>query len=349
MYKININWRESILNLIELSMKKVIITLLLLMIGIVVFPVFLPKSTHEEVEYIYEANPKKVYDYFNNLKKMSQWFGWCGNEPHIEAKFSAPAEGVGAYFKWNHENGEGGSVSITDAKENQFVGYNLVFGEEKANTSEAIFQVLDDGKVKVIWTFDTPEVSYPFQVYAFLMRRSIKKNLQNGLEKLEALLLKEQAENPENQNANEVKEVSQPAQKLFGIMQSTSAGDDTEYRTAVGETLGLIESYLIDENAVSPTQINGEVVYFLKRNPTENTFVAGVFTDANVPAQEGMQYVEIPTYKCLTITAKNSPEEIRKAYQALEKYAQENSRYLLSNSWQIIRGEQVQIFIPLGQ
>lgn len=59
-------------------MKKVIILLLVVMIGIVIFPVFLPKSTHEEAEYIYEANPKKVYDYFNNLKKNVAvvWLEW---------------------------------------------------------------------------------------------------------------------------------------------------------------------------------------------------------------------------------------------------------------------------------
>ncbi|MCK0205345.1 GyrI-like domain-containing protein [Ornithobacterium rhinotracheale] len=330
-------------------MKKVIILLLVVMIGIVIFPVFLPKSTHEEAEYIYEANPKKVYDYFNNLKKMSQWFGWTGDDIETNAQFSTPAEGVGAYFKWSHENGEGGSVTITDAKENQFVGYNLSFGEEKGNTSEAIFQVLDDGKVKVIWTFDSAEVSYPFQVYAFFMRRSIKKNLQEGLEKLDELIKKEQAENGGYVQARAIREVREPAHKLFGVMQTTDANDESEYRTAVGEALGLVESYLIDENSVSPTQINGDVVYFLKRNASENNFVAGFFTEANVPQKEGMQYVEIPAYKCLTITVNNNTEDIKKAYQDLEKYAQEKGFYTLQSSWQIIREDQVQIYIPLGQ
>ncbi|UOH77433.1 hypothetical protein MT996_09460 [Ornithobacterium rhinotracheale] len=330
-------------------MKKVIVILLVVMVGVVVFPVFLPKTTHEEAEFIYDADTKVVYNYFNNLKKMSQWFGWSGSDTETNTKFSTPAEGVGAYFKWAREEGKGGVVTVTDAKENQFVGYNLSFGDEKGNTSEAIFQTLDDGKVKVIWTFDTAEVSYPFQVYAFFMRRSIQKNLQNGLERLNTLTQKEQAQHGGKLAASAVQEVNQPAHKLFGVMQTTSANDESEYRTAVGEALGMVESYLIDENSVSPTQINGDVVYFLKRDAQENNFVAGFFTEASVPQKEGMQYVDIPAYKCLTTAVNNNPEDIKKAYQDLEKYAKDKGLYTLQSSWQIIREDQVQIYIPLGQ
>ncbi|MRJ09876.1 hypothetical protein EDL98_02065 [Ornithobacterium rhinotracheale] len=326
-------------------MKKVIVILLIMMVGIMIFPVFLPKTTHEEAEFIYDADVKVVYNYFNNLKKMSQWFGWSGNDTESDVKFSTPAEGVGAYFKWSHTDGEDSTVSITDAKENQFVGYNLSFGEERGNTSEAIFQALDDGKVKVIWTFDTAEASYPFQIYAFFMRHSIKKNLQEGLERLEAVIQKEKSEHG-GLSASAVQEVSQPMHKLFGVMQTTSANDESEYRTAVGEALGMVESYLIDENSVSPTQINGDVVYFLKRNSQENTFVAGFFTEANVTQKEGMQYVEIPAYKCLTTTVNNNPEDIKKAYQELKKYAEDKGLYTLENSWQIIKEDKVQIYIP---
>lgn len=327
-------------------MKRVIVILLVLMVGIIIFPVFLPKTTHQEAEYIYDADAKQVYDYFNNLKKMSQWFGWSGSDIEPHAKFSTPAEGVGASFKWNRDGGKGGAISITDAKENQFVGYNLSFGETEGNTSEAIFQALDDGKVKVIWTFDTAEVSYPFQIYAFFMRRSIKKNLQQGLEKLNDLLQKEKAKHS-NTSAQAVQEVSQSAHKLFGIMQTTNAQDESEYHTALGEAIGMVESYLMDENLVSPTQINGDVVYFLKRDNKENNFVAGFFTEANVPPKEGMQYVEIPAYKCLTITVNNSMKDIKNGYEELQHFAQSHNYYVLQNSWQIIREDKVQIFVPI--
>ena len=324
-------------------MKKVIILLLFIIVGIAIAPVFLPKTIHEEAVYIYDAPPQKVYNYFYNLKKMSQWFSWDKSGEGTELKFSSPTEGVGAYYNW-----ENGKMAITDAKEMQFVGYSLNLKDQEGNTSEAIFQVLDDGKVKVIWTFDSAEFSYPFQIYNYLMKSSVKENLESGLKRLDDILKKEGiTANNDASDKNEIKISEESAKQLLGIVQTVSINDESEYKTAVEESLGLVESYLLDEKGLTQEEIGNEVIYFVSKDSHEITFVVGFFLKNKVAENEDIKYLSIPAYKTLTAIVNNDKEAIDKATANIKEYAKENKFYPIKNSWQVIDGDRVQIYVPV--
>ncbi|MBV7439931.1 hypothetical protein KRX57_00695 [Weeksellaceae bacterium TAE3-ERU29] len=328
-------------------MKKVIILLLFIIVAIAIVPVFLPKTIHEEAEYIYDANPKKVYDSFNNLKKMSQWFSW-DKKDNRTIDFSTPIEGIGASYDWTSDGEFGGSVAITDAKEMQFVGYSLNFKDQEGNTSEAIFQVLDDGKVKVIWTFDSGELSYPFQVYNYLMKGKVKENLERGLKNLDEILKKEAADtNSNSANENEIKISEESAKQLLGVVQTVSVDDDSEYKIAVDESLGLVESYLLDEKGLNREDIGNEVIYFINENKNEITFIVGFFLKDKVAESEDIKYLNVPAYKTLTTITDNDKAAIEKATVSTKEYAKENNFYPAQNHWQVIDGDKVQIYIPV--
>lgn len=315
-------------------MKKAIILLLFCIIGIAVFPVFLPKNIHQEVEYIYDAEPAKVYDYFNNLKKMSLWFNWKQGEVTENQYFSSPSQGVGAEYSWKTANANGrNKVIITENKELQFVGYHLNFGEYEGNTSEAIFQILDDGKVKVIWTFDSAELSYPYQVYNFIMKHKVKDLLERGLKKLEVLLEKEKTTTP-SRNESSVTLENHAAKTLLGIVQTVTKGDEAEYKTALEESFGMVESYLLDEREMSFPSIENEIVYTLHNDNKEQTFIAGFFIEEKIYSlPEGMQIAEIPAGKILCISCERNKESIEKAYEKAIIYAKNNHLKPLSNYW----------------
>ena len=328
-------------------MKKVIILLLFIIVAIAIVPVFLPKTIHEEAEYIYDADSKKVYDNFNNLKKMSQWFSWDKKDDRT-IKFSTPVEGIGASYNWTSDGEFGGNVTITDAKEMQFVGYSLDFKDQEGNTSEAIFQILDDGKVKVIWTFDSAEFSYPFQIYNYLMKGRVKENLERGLKKLDDIL-KEESKSTDNTTTNEkeVKISEESSKQLLGVVQTVSVDDESEYKIAVDESLGLVESYLLDEKGLTREDIGNEVIYFVSKDNHELTFVVGFFLKDKVAESEDIKYLNVPAYKTLTAIVNNDKEAIDKATANIKEYAKENKFYPVKNSWQVIDGDKVQIYVPV--
>lgn len=328
-------------------MKKIIALLLLFMIIAAVLPFFLPKEIHQEVEYVFEAEPEDVYDYFYNLKKMSQWFSW-GNTPD-EEKYSSPSGGVDAYYSWTYTGGlseEKGKVSITDAKNLQFVGYNLRLNDMKNNSSEAIFQALDDGNTKVIWTFDSEESKYPYQIYNYLMRGVVGENMRDAMVKLDTILQQNIASGS-NDLSNTIRVVDEPSHQLFGVMQRVEMSDSEEIKLAEEETWGFVESYLVDTQMIPLEDIGKNVIYWVEKEK-QGSFIAGFFVPKKIPNKDEMSLTQIPKVKTLQLTVKKGIAEVNDAYASIKKYAEENNYQLLPNSWELYDGNKATIVVPVA-
>lgn len=342
-------------------MKKVLLILLFLVIILAIIPLFLPKTLHVEDEYVYDASTESVYDYFYDMKKFTQFDAWSQMDPNIKIDYSTPSSGVDASYSWESEdkNLGKGSMTITNAKANQFVNYDLKFGKMEGNTAEAIFQKMDDGKTKVIWSFDSAEAGYPFQVFNILMEGTVKNNLHKGLVNLDSLLQKSTKIDYANTDITKggFQLVNEPAKKLFGVLQQTSTSDE-EMATAMGESFGLINSYLIDANGFTDEQIGKPVVLWKQYDTESNStlFYCGFFLDKDVAEREDMEFVEVPAGKMLTTIHNGAYNTLGITYNRMLKFAEVQNLELSTETYDIYLNDpanveedklQTQIFIPV--
>lgn len=308
-------------------MKKVLFILLLLVASLAVIPLFLPKVMHVEQEYVYDVPTAQVYDYFNNMEKFTQFDAWSESDPNIKIDYSSPTYGEGAYYKWNSENKNlgKGKMQIGEAKKDEFISYDLVFGEMKGNTADVIFQKLDEGKTKVIWSFDSGEANYPFQVFNVLMKGTVQRNLKKGMENLDSLLQKSSKINLENTDIHRggFKVVEEPTKKLFGVLQQTSTSDE-EMGTAMAETFGLVYSYLKDANGFTTQEIGKPVVYWKQYSEEQNSalFYCGYLVSKSATEKDEMENVEIPTGKYLTTIHNGAYNSLGITYSRLFKFVE---------------------------
>lgn len=338
-------------------MKKVIFIILFVLVVLAVVPIFLPKTMHVEQEYEFDAPVEEVYNYFADFKQFTRWNAWTQSDPNIELQYSTPTSGIDAYYTWKSEKSDlgEGKMSIVEAGQNDFLKYNLQFGEMKGNWSEAIFQKIDEDHTKVIWTFDNEEVSYPFQLMNVLMKGAVENKFDEGFEILAKLIAKDKEEAKSNEPEFSV--IEEPTQFLFGILQETSTQDE-ELSTAMAESFGMVYSYLRDVYKMEPSNIGKPVTYWqvYDESADKAVFYCGFFIDRKISETDDMKYVEVPSAKVLVKTHYGPYNTIGSSYEKMMTYAAEKGWKTSPKNWAIYlndpeKTEQdkiaTQIFVPI--
>lgn len=342
-------------------MRNLLFALLLLVVALAVLPLFLPKSMYVEEEYILDAPVEKVYSHFNDLRKFTKFDAWVQKDSTISLEFSSPSYGEEAYFSWESKDSElgNGSMTITETKPNEFIYYNVNFDDKEGNLTEVIFQRMDDDKTRVIWSFDSAEVGYPFQVYNLIMKGSVKANLKKGLENLNAILNKPLKLDYSNQNVEKggFQIVEQGSKKLFGVIQRTSIAGE-EMNMAMNETFGLVKSYLVDANGLSEEQIGKPVVLWKQFDMEADNalFYCGYIFNEEVPELDDLEYVDIPEGKFLTTFHNGSYDSLYVTYNRLRKFANVQQFELSNDTFNVYLNDpentaeddlKTQVFIPI--
>ena len=344
-------------------MKTVLFALLLLLVALAILPVFLPNTMHVEEEYTFDSPIEKVYNHFNDLQKFEQFDAWTKKDSTMVVEFSTPTYGEEASYQWTSENARvrHGSMTITATKINEFVNYDLNFDETEGNTSEVIFQRLEDNKTRVVWSFDSGEVNYPYQIFVWVMKLkgTVKDNLRKSLENLEVILQKPAQLKYGNLDVDKggFQIVEQDSKKLFGVLQRTST-DETELNTAIAETLGLVRSYLIDANGMTEEQIGKPVVFWKQKDKETNAalFYCGFIFDKPIPEKEDFEYADIPSGKFLTTFHNGDHRTLDVTYMRLRKFAEVQGLELSIDTYDVYYNDvsttdekdlKTQIFIPI--
>ena len=343
------------------NMKKVLFVLLMLVVLLAIVPLFLPKTMHVEEEHVFDASIESVYNHYNDLTKFTQFDAWSQMDPDIKINYSSPAIGEGASYKWESQdrNLGTGSMTISESKLNEFVLYDLQFGDMTGNTTEAIFQRLDDGKTRVIWSFDSGESGYPYQIFNVLMNGTVKDNLKKGFANLESLLQKDSSLDNDNKDINNGGFMleERPAQKLFGVIQQTSTDSD-EIETAMSETFGLVRSYLVDANSLTEEQIGKPVVLWKQFDVDSETalFYCGFFVNENVPEVDDFEFINVPGGKYLTTIHQGSYRTLDITYEKLYELAAVQNLEISNNTYDVYLNDastteekdlRTQIFVPV--
>ena len=136
-------------------MKKLFMTLLVLVVVLGVVGVVSPTDYALEKSIVIDAPPAAVHAYVGDLRKWEDWAPWFDEDPSIVTTYSDTTTGVGAHQSWTSEGGDG-ELTLTKCDAQTGIAYDMSFiheGESTPATSAMTYEPVDGG-TKVTWSME---------------------------------------------------------------------------------------------------------------------------------------------------------------------------------------------------
>ncbi len=175
-------------------LKRILISLVVLVVVITVIGFFLPREVQVERQVIIQAPPQVVFDRVSDMTRFNDWSPWHGLDPDANYQFSGPASGVGARMSWTSDKPEVGSGSqeIVDVTAPGYVAIKLDFGDQ--GQADSYYRIRDyQGGSELTWGFKVDMGNDIVGRYLGLMMDSlVGTEYEKGLAKLKTQLESEQ-------------------------------------------------------------------------------------------------------------------------------------------------------------
>lgn len=139
--------------------KKILLVLALIIVGVLVAAAFRPGVMHVTRSATMAATPAEVFAVVNDFRRWNEWSPWAKLDPEMKVTLEGPPTGVGAVYKWsgNKDVGEG-STTLVESVPDQKVGMKLTFVRPFPGESDVEFTFEPEGEgSKVTWTMDSPQ------------------------------------------------------------------------------------------------------------------------------------------------------------------------------------------------
>lgn len=131
-------------------LKKILFTILGIVLLLVIVGFFLPSEYHAERSITIQAPVATVFDLVNNLENWKNWSPWQQDDPTLKVAYGEKTAGVGASYSWVSENSGQGTLTIEKSIENQTIETDLDFKSEGEAKGRWTFEQTGEG-VKVTW------------------------------------------------------------------------------------------------------------------------------------------------------------------------------------------------------
>ena len=173
--------------------KKIIITLAILIAIPLVVALFTPDSYDVEREVIINQPKSLVFNYVKFLKNQDEYSKWASMDPKMKKSFRGTDATIGFVSAWDSENPDvgKGEQEIINIVDGQRIDYELRFLAPFEATSPAymITETIAANQTKVKWGF-SGKLDYPMNLMMLFMdfKQIIGDDLQTGLDKLKEIM-----------------------------------------------------------------------------------------------------------------------------------------------------------------
>ncbi len=172
-------------------LKRIFITLLLLVGIFVIVGFLLPTDYAIGRSVTIKASPAQVHEYVGDIEKWPQWSPWEEADPSIKVTPGDITTGVGASQSWIGDSG-GGRLTFTYSDPDNGIKYDLYFdGDPEKNISAMTYTPTAEG-TQVTWSMQG-KIGMPVigGYFAMMMDSLAGEMFASGLNKL-----KQVVENP---------------------------------------------------------------------------------------------------------------------------------------------------------
>lgn len=169
-------------------LKKVLITLLILVGIVLIIAAILPKTFHAGSEIIVNKNSSEVFDYIKQIKKQGEYDNWSRQDPNIQKEYIGEDGTVGFTYLWKSDKVGNGKQVITKVEDGKLVEMNIYFNDsDEANKSFLAVDSIAPNQSKVTWEIDG-KIPFPFNLFTLFYDMSQDFNeglvrLKNNVEK----------------------------------------------------------------------------------------------------------------------------------------------------------------------
>lgn len=137
-------------------LKKILITLVAIVVILVVIGFLLPKTRHVERSVVIDAPPCVVFAQVNGFRHFNDWSPFVAVNPDAKYDFDGPDFGIGSKMTWTvtDPKPETGSQTIVASTPYERVDVELDLGSQ--GVSQVAYLLLPkDGGTRLTWAFDT--------------------------------------------------------------------------------------------------------------------------------------------------------------------------------------------------
>lgn len=300
-------------------LKKIIISLLVLIALILLVLLFMPSTRHVEESINIKGPAKNIYEQVVTMKNWEKWMPFSEGDPEMKTNYEGPAKGVGAIMKWESKIQGNGTMTIEEAEAYKRIKLKLEF--EGQGISHSGFSFTETGdSTNVVWSMDIENLKYPIgRLIGIFMPGVIHKSFHNGLVKL--------------------KTVSEEYTAALGIFKTSEI---TIKKMEKQHVLYIRDSSKIDEIDLIIGKLFGELYQYLGMNKIEciappfvrylvwdekankNVLEAGTFIKEPVEGSDRVKYQELPAQKYARAIHTGAYQSVHHTHTIIDKYIADN-------------------------
>lgn len=305
---------------------KILKILLFIVLGIIGILLILglvgPKTFEVHRTTVIPASPDQVWPHVSSLQNMGKWSPWAKRDTAMEIELTGTDGTVGATQKWNSKKMGKGQQSITAIDPGKSVETELKFYMPwGVSTSTGYTQLQDtSGQTKITWGIKG-ENDFISKIFAVFMNfdKAMGKDFEEGLENLKTLV----ATAPAASSADvKITPGEYPGGQYLGV-RATITMDKIEsfYSENLGKVFGELQKAGMEITGM-PTGLY--YTWDMEKNTTDMAAAVG-FKGELKKAPEGMNVLNVPASKSLTIDYLGGYSGLGNAHNAMDAYIKANN------------------------
>lgn len=305
-----------------------IIILVIVLLGAAAIA-FGPTEAHMQREITINAPADVVFTEIEGFKTFDKFSAWSEVDTTAQVIISGPSSGVGANYRWDSDNPDlgKGSIEIVEMDDKKMVKSKMSFEGYPGEPSASWILAEEDGKTKVIYTYDETDISGIWKLFSLGTESMLAPMYDRTLEKLKARV--------ENRPEFTVKiSVQEVAPITFAGKEVSTANDPAEISKAMGEAYSDI--------MVAITRNN------LSMSEGYPLAIATSYSETNLSMICGIPVAEGSNLEGGSVTIQQSPEGLairalhfgdysllEETHEQINQYAKYYGYELTGNPWEI--------------
>ncbi len=292
-----------------------------------------------------KAPASVIFNNLNDFKNWEEWGPWMEEDSTIVATYPENTSGVGGSYSWTSKDGPGNLKTVAII-ENKSIDQKIQFNDYEPTDVYWILDETDEG-TNVTWGMKAEKTPFMFKFFAMIsggMDGMLGPMEEKGLDNLEDAIMEELKKNPPSSNNFRIGEIIQkekPAQTFIGYYQKAKFEELPELFEEFMPKAGMHAA----SNNLKPEEYTPASVYIKwDEEKGETEFYIGLMLTKDLAPAEGMDVIEIPAGKVVTVSKfGNYGEGDLEAHTNIYKYSHVNKIEFGMYVWELYMNDPMEV------
>lgn len=166
-------------------LKKLVLTLLALLVIFLLVGFFLPSHFEVRRSTLINAPTEKVFAQIDTPRQWPSWTIWNQRDPKMEISYSGPERGLNAGWSWKSATEGNGNMVFTAVEPNKQLTYKLSFPDMGMESTGMLLVEAEGAATKLTWTNEGEMGANPINRYfGLFMDQLVGPDFESGLANL---------------------------------------------------------------------------------------------------------------------------------------------------------------------